>query len=194
MSYQPSPQTVTRLLVEWSRGDGAALDELAPLVYAELHRIAASFMRRERADHTLQPTALVNEAFLRLIDQREATWQNRAQFFGVAAQMMRRILVNHARDRCAAKRGGGELRLSLDETIDYFAEQDVNLVRLDEALNALERIDGQQSRIVELRFFGGLNIEETAEAVRVSPATVKREWRIAKAWLYDEINRRGDPA
>ncbi|HVF27103.1 MAG TPA: sigma-70 family RNA polymerase sigma factor [Pyrinomonadaceae bacterium] len=194
MPLQPSPQTVTRLLAEWSHGNGAALDELAPLVYGELHRIAESFMRRERADHTLQPTALVHEAYLRLVDQREVNWQNRAQFFGVAAQMMRRILVNHARDRHAAKRGGGELLLSLDETIDYFAGQDVNLVLLDEALNTLARIDEQQSRIVELRFFGGLNIEETAEVVRVSPATVKREWRIAKAWLYGEINGSGDPA
>ena len=194
MPLQPSPQTVTRLLVEWSHGNGTALDEFAPLVYGELHRIAESFMRHERAEHTLQPTALVHEAFLRLVDQREVNWQNRAQFFGVAAQMMRRILVNHARDRHAAKRGGGELLLSLDETIDYFAGQDVNLMLLDEALNALARIDEQQSRIVELRFFGGLNIEETAEVVRVSPATVKREWRIAKAWLYGEINGRGDPA
>ena len=189
-----SPHTVTRLLVEWSHGNGAALDELAPMVYGELHRIAESFMRHERADHTLQPTALVHEAFLRLVDQREVNWQNRAQFFGVAAQMMRRILVNHARDRHAAKRGGGELLLSLDETIDYFAGQDVNLMLLDEALNALARIDEQQSRIVELRFFGGLSIEETAEVVRVSPATVKREWRIAKAWLYGEINGSSDPS
>ena len=194
MPLQHSPHTVTRLLVEWSHGNGTALDELAPLVYRELHRIAESFMRHERADHTLQPTALVHEAFLRLVDQREVNWQNRAQFFGVAVQMMRRILVNHARDRHAAKRGGGELLLSLDETIDYFAGQDVNLMLLDEALNALARIDEQQSRIVELRFFGGLNIEETAEVVRVSPATVKREWRIAKAWLYGEINGRGDPS
>lgn len=192
MPFPPSPRTVTGLLNEWSNGNEAALDKLMPLVYAELHRIAESFMGRERAAHTLQPTALVHEAFLRLVNQHEINWQNRAQFFGVAAQMMRRILVNHARDRRAAKRGGGEIQLSLDETIDYFAQQDVNLVRLDEALNALAQIDEQQSRIVELRFFGGLSIEETAEVVRVSPATVKREWRIAKAWLYDEINQKGD--
>lgn len=175
-------------------GDRVALNDLLPLIYDELRSLAANYLRRERPGHTLQPTALVHEAYLRLVDQTQVRWQNRAHFFGVAAQMMRRILVNHARDRHAAKRGGGELLLSLDETIDYFAGQDVNLMLLDEALNALARIDEQQSRIVELRFFGGLNIEETAEVVRVSPATVKREWRIAKAWLYGEINGSGDTA
>lgn len=179
-----SAKGVTRLLADLQRGDRSALDELLPIVYDELRRLADSYLSRERPDHTLQPTALVHEAYLRLVDQREVNWQNRAQFFGLAAEMMRRILVNHARDRRAAKRGGGARRLSLDEAVSFFEQRDVELVALDEALNRLAALDPQQGRIVELRFFGGLSIEETAEVLAVSPATVKRDWRMAKAWLH----------
>jgi len=185
-----SPQVVTRLLNDWSNGDQTALDQLMPLVYAELHRLAASYLSRERSDHTLQPTALVNEAYLRLIDQNSLAWENRAQFFGIAAQMMRRILVNHARDRHADKRGGPDiLRVSLDDAISFFEERDVNLVALDEALTRLTEMDQRQSQIVELRFFGGLTIEEVATQLHTSPATVKREWATAKLWLLRELSR-----
>ena len=185
-----SQKGVTELLVGWSRGDRSALDELLPVVYGELRSLAANYLHRERPDHTLQPTALVHEAYLRLIDQREVNWQNRAQFFGVAAQMMRRILVNHARDRHASKRGGkaADYKVSLDEAVSYFAERDVELVKLDDALRELETFDARQSRIVELRFFGGLTIEEAAEVLDVSPATVKREWVTAKLWLKREMS------
>lgn len=185
-----SPQVVTQLLNDWSKGDQTALDQLMPLVYAELHRLAASYLSRERSDHTLQPTALVNEAYLRLIDQNSLAWENRAQFFGIAAQMMRRILVNHARDRHADKRGGPDiLRVSLDDAISFFEERDVNLVALDEALTRLAEMDPRQSQIVELRFFGGLTIEEVAAQLHTSPATVKREWATAKLWLLRELSR-----
>jgi RNA polymerase sigma-70 factor, ECF subfamily len=184
------PQVVTQLLNDWSKGDQTALDQLMPLVYAELHRLAASYLSRERSDHTLQPTALVNEAYLRLIDQNSLAWENRAQFFGIAAQMMRRILVNHARDRHADKRGGPDiLRVSLDDAISFFEERDVNLVALDEALTRLAEMDQRQSQIVELRFFGGLTIEEVAAQLHTSPATVKREWTTAKLWLLRELSR-----
>jgi len=185
-----SPEVVTQLLNDWSQGDQNALNQLMPLVYAELRRLAASYLSRERSDHTLQPTALVNEAYLRLIDQNGVAWENRAQFFGIAAQMMRRILVNHARDRHADKRGGPELlRVSLDDAISFFEERDVNLVALDEALTRLEEMDQRQSQIVELRFFGGLTIEEVAAQLHTSPATVKREWATAKLWLQRELSR-----
>jgi RNA polymerase sigma factor, TIGR02999 family len=184
-----SPEVVTRLLLNWSQGDETALDQLMPLVYAELHRLAASYLSRERSDHTLQPTALVNEAYLRLIDQNSVAWQNRAQFFGIAAQMMRRILVNHARDRHADKRGGDAIRLSLDDAISFFEERDVNLVALSDALEQLAKLDLRQSQIVELRFFGGLTIDEVAEHLHASPATIKREWTTAKLWLLREISR-----
>jgi len=185
-----SPEVVTQLLNDWSKGDQNALNQLMPLVYAELRRLAASYLSRERSDHTLQPTALVNEAYLRLIDQNGVAWENRAQFFGIAAQMMRRILVNHARDRHADKRGGPELlRVSLDDAISFFEERDVNLVALDEALTRLEEMDQRQSQIVELRFFGGLTIEEVAAQLHTSPATVKREWATAKLWLQRELSR-----
>jgi RNA polymerase sigma-70 factor (ECF subfamily) len=185
-----SPEVVTQLLNDWSKGDQTALDQLMPLVYAELHRLAASYLSRERSDHTLQPTALVNEAYLRLIDQNSLAWENRAQFFGIAAQMMRRILVNHARDRHADKRGGPDiLRVSLDDAISFFEERDVNLVALDEALTRLAEMDQRQSQIVELRFFGGLTIEEVAAQLHTSPATVKREWTTAKLWLLRELSR-----
>jgi len=184
----PSQQGVTELLVDWKNGNQAALDDLLPLVYDELRRLAASYLGHERSDHTLQPTALVHEAYLRLIDQRQVNWQNRAQFFGIAAQMMRRILVNHARDRNTQKRSS-QHKVSLDEAVSFFEQPDVELVALDDALTRLAAIDEEQSRLVELRFFGGLTIEETAEVLSTSPATVKREWSLAKAWLHREINR-----
>lgn len=195
MAHPPSsPQEgVTELLIRGSEGERAALDELFPLVYDELRRLAGSYLNRERADHTLQPTALVHEAYLRLVDQRSVDWRNRAQFFGVAAEMMRRILVNYAQGRHAAKRGGHAPRLSLDEAIGFFEERDLSLVALDEALTGLAAIDPRQGRIVELRFFGGLSIEETAEVLEVSPATVKRDWSVAKAWLFREMRGADQP-
>lgn len=187
-----SPQAVTQLLIRGSQGDRAALDELLPVVYDELRRLAGSYLGRERPGHTLQPTALVHEAYLRLVDQRSVDWRNRAQFFGMAAEMMRRILVNHAQGRHAAKRGGHAPRLSLDEAVGFSEERDLNLVALDEALSDLALLDPRQSRIVELRFFAGLSIEETAEVLEISPATVKREWSAARAWLYREMTEGGE--
>jgi RNA polymerase sigma factor (TIGR02999 family) len=185
-----SPNDVTQLLVDWGKGDPKALDGLMPLVYDELHRIASRYLRRERQGHTLQTTALINEAYMRIVDQDRVNWQSRAHFFGVAAQMMRRILVDHARSHLYAKRGGGAQKLSLDEAIATPQERDLDLVALDEALTTLAEIDPQQGRIIELRFFGGLTIEETAEVLSISPATVKRDWNMAKAWLYGEISNR----
>jgi RNA polymerase sigma factor (TIGR02999 family) len=182
-------QDVTQLLVNWSNGDKEALEDLTPLVYAELRRLANRYLRRERPDHTLQSTALVHEAYLRLIDGNSVQWQNRAHFFAVSAQLIRHILIDHARARQAGKRGSGGLKLSLDEAIATPGEKDMDLVALDDALKDLAKIDPDQSRIVELRFFAGLSIEETAEVVGVSPATVKREWTTAKAWLAREISR-----
>ena len=184
-----SPSDVTLLLVDWGKGNQQALDELMPLVYNELHRLAARYLRRERQDHTLQPTALINELYLKIIDQRQVNWQNRAHFFGIAAQMMRRILVDHAQAHRYAKRGGGAQKLTFDEALAVPAERDLDLIALDDALGSLAEIDPQQARIVELRFFGGLTIEETAEVLDISPATVKRDWNWAKAWLYREIKR-----
>jgi RNA polymerase sigma factor (TIGR02999 family) len=186
---ETSTQQVTRLLMDWSNGDQNALEQLTPLVYSELRRLAGRYLRKERSDHTLQSTALVHEAFLRMIDQRSVRWQNRAHFFGVAAQMIRRILVDHARSRYASKRGSGAPKLSLDEAIALPDRKDLDLVALDDALNSLAKIDPQQSRIVELRFFTGLTVEETAEVLGISPATVKRDWVTAKAWLYRDISR-----
>jgi RNA polymerase sigma factor (TIGR02999 family) len=179
---------VTRLLVEWSQGDQRALEQLTPLVYTELRRLADRYVRRERPGHTLQSTALVHEAWMKLIDQRNVHWQNRAHFFGVAAQLIRRILVDYARNRHAAKRGAHAAKLSLDEAIAVPQKRDLNLVALDDALDSLAILDAQQSRIVELRFFAGLSIEETAEVLHISAATVKREWVTAKAWLYREMS------
>jgi RNA polymerase sigma factor (TIGR02999 family) len=179
--------SVTQLLIEWSNGNQAALDQLMPLVYDELRKLARSYLRRERPDHTLQATALVHEAYLRLIDQNSITWKNRAQFFGIAAQMMRRILVNHALARRAAKRGGFVQKLSLDEAISFAEERDIDLMALDEALNELAALDPRQSQIVELRFFGGLSIDEAAEVLNLSPATIKREWNTAKLWLRRQM-------
>lgn len=182
-----APPTITQLLSEWSKGDRDALDQLAPLVYDELRRLARSYLRRERPDHTLQATALVHEAYLRLIDQHSVTWQNRAHFFGIASQMMRRILVNHAIARGTEKRGGDAVRGSLDEAVSL-ERPDVDLIALDEALKELEALDPRQARIVELRFFGGLSIQETSEVVSLSPATVKREWSTARLWLRRRIS------
>lgn len=165
-----------------------ALDELMPAVYDELRRQAARYLRREKAGHTLQPTALIHEAYLRLVDQRNVQWQNRAHFFGIAAQMMRRILVDHARTKKRAKRGGSDVKVSLADATIPVNERDLDVVALDEALTRLAEIDEQQSRVVELRFFSGLTVEETAEVMGISPATVKRDWSVAKAWLHRELS------
>jgi RNA polymerase sigma factor (TIGR02999 family) len=182
-----SSPDVTRLLEDVSAGNENALERLIPVVYAELRRQAARYLRRERPDHTLQPTALVNEAFLRLVDQRNVRWQNRAHFFGVAAQSMRRILVDHARTRQRIKRGGVQQRVTLVDSAAATAESVVDLLALDQSLARLEALDSRQSRIVELRFFAGLSVEETAEILEISPATVKREWSMAKAWLHSQL-------
>ncbi len=185
---KPSDQDVTKLLIQWSKGDSDALDALVPLVYDELRRLAQLYLSHERPGHTLSSTALVHEAYLRMVQQKDVTWQNRAHFFGVAARMMRRILVDHARRHGYAKRGGGAMTLSLDETIAAAPEREINLVALDDALDTLAKLDERQSRMVELRFFGGLSIEETSEVLGVSAPTVKREWASARAWLYREIS------
>lgn len=184
-----STEAITQLLSDCRLGDREALDELLPLVYSELRRLADSCFRRERSDHTLQPTALVHEAYMRLVGGGGVTWQNRTHFFGIAARLMRQILVNHAEARGAEKRGGDVRRVALDEAISFFQKQDIELVRLDDALATLERLDARQSQIVELRFFGGLSIDETAEALAISPATVKRDWDMAKTWLFRELSR-----
>jgi RNA polymerase sigma factor (TIGR02999 family) len=184
------PQEVTRLLIAWGQGDQAALDELLPLIYQELHRMARRHLGRERGGHTLQTTALVHEAYLRLLDQQEMGWQNRAHFFAIAAQMMRRILVDHARARHYQKRGGGAQRVSFDEALVVSNERAAEVVALDEALTSLAEFDPRKSQMVELRFFGGLSIEETAEVLGVSPGTVMRDWTLAKTWLQRAINKR----
>ncbi len=180
---------VTGLLIEWQGGNQEALNQLMPLVYDELHELARRQLRRERPTHTLQSTALVHEAYLRLVDQRRVHWQHRDHFFAVASQMIRRVLVSHARGRNAAKRGGVQTTLVLDESIATPRQREVDLEALDSALEDLARLDAQQARIVELRFFGGLSIESTAGYLGISPATVKRNWTVAKAWLYREIAR-----
>ena len=186
-----SPQDVTQKLQAWSEGDKDALAELLPIVYDELHKQAARYIRRERSDHTLQATALINEAYLKLIEQKNVHWQNRAHFFGIAAQLMRRILIDYARTKHRDKRGGDDIKLPLDEAaLVATDERSVDLIALDEALTRLAAMDEQQSRIVELRYFGGLNIDETAEALHISPATVKRDWQMAKAWMHHELSRR----
>ena len=175
------------MLQQWSDGRSEALDLLLPAIYGELKQLAGNYLRRERRDHTLQATALVHEAFLKLVDQRDVRWQNRAHFFGIAAQMMRRILVDHARAHAASKRGSGARPLSLDEALVVAPASNVDLLALDEALTRLGALDPQQSRVVELRFFGGLTMDETAKVLDISPATVGREWTLAKAWLYAEL-------
>jgi RNA polymerase sigma factor (TIGR02999 family) len=181
------PDHVNRLLLEWSGGNQQALEEMLPLIYDELRHLAHNFLYRERPGHTLQTTALVHEAYLKLIDQRDARWQNRAHFFAIAAQAMRRILIDSARKHVAGKRGGGGEKLSLAEVATVSLEPDNNLLALDEALNGLAEIDPQQGRIIELRYFGGLTIEETAEVMQLSPATIKREWAMARAWLHQAL-------
>ena len=182
-----SPRDVTALLGDWSRGNRTALDQLLPLVYAELRRVAARQLRNERAGHTLQPTALVHAVYMRLVDQRQVDWQNRAHLFGVAAQVMRRILVDHARHHGASKRGEGVRCVSIDVAKDVAASNETPILALDQALDRLERVDGELAKIVELRAFGGLTIEEAAHVLSVSPSTAKREWRTAKAWLNREL-------
>src|ERR1051325_527714 len=182
-----SQPQLTQLLKDWGNGDPATHDVLMSAVYEELHRLAHQYMRKERPGHTLQTSALVNEAFVKLVDQRDVEWQNRAHFFGIAAQMMRRILVDHARARQSAKRGGTSRPLSLDEALIVSDERSAEVIALDEALQELVRFDERKSRIVELRFFGGLSIDETAEVLSVSPGTVMRDWTLAKAWLRREI-------
>ncbi len=188
-SPTPPPGGVTELLAQWSNGDEAALQQLMPIVYDECRRIAARQMRREREEHTLSPTALVNELYLRLVDQRRTTWANRAHFFGIAAQLMRRVLVDHARARLAEKREGGRVMVSLDAADDVATPSPAtDLLTIDGALQRLGQIDPDQQRIVELRFFTGLTVEETAHVLGRSPRTVKREWQLAKAWLFRELN------
>jgi RNA polymerase sigma factor (TIGR02999 family) len=186
-TVMPSPPDVTQVLRELSEGSDIAPAKLLPLVYAELRKLAGGYLQAERADHTLQATALVHEAYIRLVDWENVTWQNRAHFFALAAQVMRNVLVDHARERHAQKRGGRLTKLSLEEAISFPQQKEVDLIALDDALKELAEFDQTQSRIVELRFFGGLTIEETAEALRISPATVKREWTLAKAWLHKTI-------
>jgi RNA polymerase sigma-70 factor, ECF subfamily len=185
----PSPEDITQLLKRWSNGEEEACDKLMALVYSELHRLATTYLRRERREHTLQPTALVNELFLKFSEQHSMSWQNRAQFFGVAAELMRRILVDSARAHNASKRGGDRLCVSLKNIADFGAQPDVDLLALHDALNELEQIDPDQARIVELRFFGGLTIKETAEVMRISHATVEREMRCAKAFLKLQLTK-----
>lgn len=180
---------MTRLLLAWRSGDRAALEELVPLVYAELRRLAHRQMRRERPGHTLQTTALVNETYLRLVDAKQVRWQNRAHFFAICAQLMRRILVDHARARGSLKRGGDAVHVALDDTPLGSPPPDADLLALDEALTSLATVDVRKSRVVELRHFGGLSVEETAEALDVSPETVMRDWKVAKLWLLRELKR-----
>jgi RNA polymerase sigma factor (TIGR02999 family) len=185
-----APNEITQLLVDWSNGRQEALADLLPVVYGELRRVARRSLRRERPNHTLSGTALVNEVYLQLVDQTAVQWQNRAHFFGIAANLMRQILVQHARRHQTAKRGGGQFLLALDEAAVVRTERPVDLVALDEALSDLAERDARRSHIVELRFFGGLSTEEAGEVLGISPRTVKREWRLAKAWLYHELTQR----
>ena len=187
----PSPNEVTQLLVAWGNGDQEARDQLMPLVYAELHRLAHRHIKRERPGHTLQTSALVNEAFVRLVDQREVQWQSRGHFFSIAAQMMRRILVDYARKRRFAKRGGNQLQVTLNEDVVAAKQRSADVILLDDALKQLAEVDERKSKVVELKFFGGLSIEETAETLGVSPGTVMRDWTLAKAWLIRAVSKIG---
>jgi RNA polymerase sigma-70 factor, ECF subfamily len=188
MSVAAENQEVTELLRKWSGGDADALEELTPIIYDELYRIAKNYMRRERENHTLQTSALVNEAFMRLIDWKSAKWENRAHFFGVSAQLMRRILVDFARKRPKISADEPANQVSLEEAFVVTTEKDADLVALDEALNELAKFDERKAKIVELKFFGGLSVEETAEVLKIAPITVMREWQKAKAWLYRELS------
>lgn len=183
----PSDDEITGLLISWSNGDQAALEKLLPLVERELHRLAHSYMRREDPDHTLQTTALIHETYLRLVDQKRVKWQNRAHFFGIAAQIMRRFLSNYARDQNRAKRGGRAIHVSLSSVAVMAVEKAKELIALDEALKKLALVDERKSRVVELRHYGGLSVEATAEVLNISPETVQRDWRYARAWLRREI-------
>ena len=187
---EENSQQITQLLKQWSNGDAEVLDDLMLLVYSELRRQASGYLRRERSNHTLQPTALINEAYLKLIDQRDVKWQNRSHFFAIAAQAMRRILVDYARERKREKRGGAAENLPIEEALTIVSqEKSVDLVALDEALNKLSRFDQRQAKVVELRYFSGLSIDETAEVLNVSNVTVRRDWNMAKAWLHQEITK-----
>jgi len=190
MNQSTSPQ-ITQLLLAWGGGDQAALDELMPLVYNELRKLAKSYMRRQRPGHTLQTTALVNEAYLRLIDSSRVNWQNRTHFFAMAAQLMRRILVDFARTRNSLKRGGGQIQITLDEGIEIPFEKETDLVALDEALKNLENLNPRQSQVVELRYFGGLSEEEIAATLEISVRTVRRDWSVARAWLFRRMRDEG---
>jgi RNA polymerase sigma factor (TIGR02999 family) len=186
---KPSTEEITGLLLAWGQGNAAALEKLMPLVYDELHRLAHQYMNRERPGHTLQTTGLVNEAYLRLVDMSRVQWQNRAHFFAISANLMRRILVDFARSRNYLKRGGKEHHISLDETLLISTQKGTDLVALDDALNALSKVDSRKSKVVEMRFFGGMSVEETAEALNISPETVMRDWKTAKVWLLRELSR-----
>jgi RNA polymerase sigma factor (TIGR02999 family) len=187
VALMPSPTEITELLISWGNGDAAALEALLPLVERELHRIAHSYMRQEHAGHLLQTTALINETFLRLVDQKRVRWQNRAHFFGIAAQIMRRVLLNYARDQHRLKRGGKTIQVSLSEADAQAEETSAELLALNDALDKLAALDQRKSLVVELRYFGGLSVEETAEVLKVAPITVMRDWNLAKAWLAREI-------
>jgi RNA polymerase sigma-70 factor (ECF subfamily) len=182
---------VTILLAEVAKGNREAASKLVPLVYKEMRRLAGRYMRRERTNHTLQATALVHEAYLKLVEQRSVNWRSRAHFFGVAAQVMRHILIDHARGRLRAKRGGAKEAVALDEAFVFSEEKSAELLAVDEAMQGLAKLDPRQSKVVEMRFFGGLTVEETAEALGISPITVKRDWSLARAWLYGELERQG---
>jgi len=184
-----SSNEITQLLIAWGDGDEGALAQLIPLVEAELHRLASLYLSRERPGHTLQPTALINEAYLRLINWKSAQWKNRAQFIGIAAQLMKHVLVDHAIHRRRRKRRGEEVRVSLTEADKMAHERGVDIVALNDALDGLAEIDPRKRRIIELRFFGGLSVEETAEVLRIAPRTIEREWKLAKAWLYRELSK-----
>lgn len=184
-----SKNEITGLLLAWGQGDEAALEKLIPLVYDELHRLAHQQMNRERSGHTLQTTGLLNEAYLRLVDMRNVRWQNRAHFFAISARLMRRILVDFARSRNYLKRGGTVLHVSLDETLAISADKGADFIALDDALNALAELDPRKSKVVEMRFFGGMSVEETAEVLNVSPETVMRDWKTAKIWLLRELSK-----
>jgi len=188
MTKNSTPQhEITQLLDAWSSGNQSALDQLYPLVYDELHRLARRYMSREKKDHTLQTTALINEAYVRLVDQRNVHWANRSHFFAISAQIMRRILIDHARSQAYAKRGGGQQQVSLDETATLQVTRADDLLKLDDALNSLAEIDQRRSRVVELRYFGGLSNQEIAQALGISPNTVTRDWNMARAWLYQQL-------
>ena len=189
----PARHQITELLAEWREGNQSALDELYPLVYDELHRLARRYMSRERKDHTLQTTALINEAYVRMVDQKNVNWANRSHFFAISAQIMRRILIDHARRHAYAKRGGGAQQVSLEEVAAIVPDQGRELVRLDEALKTLAERDPRRSQVVELRYFGGLNNEEIAGVLHVSENTVTRDWNMARAWLYQQLTENATP-